>query len=260
MAITDIFNTSFFILLGICFIVIGVVGYYLSQIISQQNQKISGMVDLISTMAQEMEFIRGKTQHITFGAPPFLSGGAGVGGVTVQQKEEKQNHLIAVSDDEDDDEDDDDDDDDDDDEDDDEDDEDEEDETAPQDNIRIINFGQQSKEDESHYEINNQIEELEDTTDLDQDDDLDDDDEDDEDDQHESCEDAPLEMNVEQLEEKVDFQIFKKLDIDISQLDSKPVDYKKLSLEKLKSVAIEKNIENAAKMKKNELLKALESI
>ena len=259
MAITDIFNTSFFILLGICFIVIGVVGYYLSQIILQQNQKISGMVDLISTMAQEMEFIRAKTQHITFGAPQFFTGGSGVG-VTVQQKEEKQNHLIAVSDDEEDDDDDDDDDEEDDDDDDDDDDEDEEDETAPQDNIRIINFGQQSKEDDAHYEIDNQIEELEDTTDVDQDDDLDDDDEHDEDDQDESGEDAPLEMNVEQLEEKVDFQIFKKLDIDISQLDSKPVDYKKLSLEKLKSVAIEKNIENAAKMKKNELLKALESV
>jgi hypothetical protein len=206
MAITDIFNTSFFILLGICFIVIGVVGYYLSQIILQQNQKISGMVDLISTMAQEMEFIRAKTQHITFGAPQFFTGGSGVGGVTVQQKEEKQNHLIAVSDDEDDDDDDaededdeDDDDDDDDDEDDDDDDDDEENEAPTQDNIRIINFGQPIAEDEAHSEIENQIEELEDT---DQDDELD---EEDEDDQDESGE----EMNVEQLEEKVDFQIFK---------------------------------------------------
>lgn len=43
-------------------------------------------------------------------------------------------------------------------------------------------------------------------------------------------------------------------------MESKPADYKKLSLEKLKSIATEKNIDGASKMKKNELIKALENM
>jgi len=112
MAITDIFNTSFFILLGICFIVIGLVGYYFSQIILQQNKKISGMVDLISTMAQEMEFIRSKTLQMNANTivPQFFTGGSSVAGISSGVEKEIKNNLIPVSDDEDDDDEDDDDD------------------------------------------------------------------------------------------------------------------------------------------------------
>ena len=62
MALSDIFSTSFFLTIGIVLILIGVAGMYFSQLILQQNQKISGMVDLISTMAQEMDFIRSRIQ------------------------------------------------------------------------------------------------------------------------------------------------------------------------------------------------------
>ena len=267
MAITDIFNTSFFILLGICFIVIGVVGYYFSQIILQQNKKISGMVDLISTMAQEMEFIRSKTQQMSVGAntfvPQFFTGGSsGVSGSSSVIEKEIKTDLIPVSDDEDDEDDDDDDEEDDDDDDDEEDDDDEDDDEdeedkykdeKEQDNIRIINFVQQLNEQVEHFDqleiIENEIEELDD--DLEDSDDLEDD---------EDLEETEVEVVDQIPEEKKDFHFLKKLDVDISSLESKPTDYKKLSLEKLKSIAIEKNVEGASKMKKNELIKALENM
>ena len=257
MAITDIFNTSFFILLGICFIVIGVVGYYFSQIILQQNKKISGMVDLISTMAQEMEFIRSKTQQMSIGAntvvPQFFTGGSsGVSGSSSVIEKEIKTDLIPVSDDEDDEDDDDDDDEEDDEEDDDDEDEDEDEEDKDkdekeQDNIRIINFVQQLNEQVEHFDqleiIENEIEELDD--DLEDSDDL---------------EETEVEVIDQIPEEKKDFRFLKKLDVDISTVESKPTDYKKLSLEKLKSIASEKNVEGSSKMKKNELIKVLENM
>ena len=260
MAITDIFNTSFFILLGICFIVIGVVGYYFSQIILQQNKKISGMVDLISTMAQEMEFIRSKTQQMNLGAntfmPQFFTGGSsGVAGSSSVIEKEIKNDLIPVSDDEDDDDEDEDEDDDDDDDDENDDEDDEDEDKKEEDNIRIINFVQQLNEQVEHFDqleiIENEIEELDD--DLEDSDDL-------EDDADEDLEDTEVEVVDEIPEEKKDFHFLKKLDVDISSLESKPTDYKKLSLEKLKSIASEKNVEGASKMKKNELIKALENM
>ena len=82
MALSDIFSTSFFLTIGIVLILIGVAGMYFSQLILQQNQKISGMVDLISTMAQEMDFIRSRIQF---------------GGVVPNNNNNNNNNIHTIS-------------------------------------------------------------------------------------------------------------------------------------------------------------------
>uniref|UniRef100_A0A6C0H961 Rho termination factor N-terminal domain-containing protein n=1 Tax=viral metagenome TaxID=1070528 RepID=A0A6C0H961_9ZZZZ len=263
---------------------------YLNQKISQQNHKINGMFDLVNTMAQELNYIR-SSESSGISLQPFadqrqqvlanLSGGF----------RQSDSELIQVSDEEDDE--DDDEEDDEDDEDDDEDDEDEDDEDEDDDgeddedhdnddyeekntkNIKIINI----LSDSIYGSEKNDVEIIDDNDDDDNHDDDNDDDNDLSNDDDEPVELIDL-INHDVLEDQTNYNTFTKNDKieiinndDISNIDlsilktinisnsssNENIDYKKMSLTKLREIVVERNLAtDSSKMKKNELLKLLE--
>ena len=60
MAFTDLLSTSFLFSVAIIIILIGGIFAYVSYRMSEQDHKISSMVGLISTMAEELQFFRSK--------------------------------------------------------------------------------------------------------------------------------------------------------------------------------------------------------
>ena len=238
MALSDIFSTSFFLTIGIVLILIGVAGMYFSQLILQQNQKISGMVDLISTMAQEMDFIRSRIQFggvVSHNNTHIVSMNPGL--------EKREEGLIEVSDDEDEDEDDDD-----------EEDDEEDDESLEEDyhnksiiisslnlentnednseNIKVINLGGSCEEEEG--------EDIEDDA------------------SSSSSSDDEVEA-IKEFSIMDDLSILKSIEVDDFKTDNSAIDYKKLSMDKLKALVLEKKLsENASKLKKQDLIKLLE--
>ena len=276
MPISDIFTTPFLICLGICLLLLGLLGMYFTQKIMEQNHKITSMFELVSTMAEEMNAIRANIMIPQF-QPQFNMVSTPIGG--------QSESLIPVSDDEDD-EDDDDDDDEDDEDDDEEDEEDEEEDVLK---IKSINF---NNLESSAFNINNEVENLEELQILDEEDDYDDDDDDD-DDEEEDDNDENSNINITEELNLVDSELEEFTNLDFEKvangenapdahLESKPedlsflktinlesleepksfqvVDYKKLSLAKLKSLVVEKGlVTDSTKMKKNELLNLLGS-
>jgi hypothetical protein len=299
MAVSDIFSTPFLICLGICFIIIGLVGFYFTQKIAEQNHKISSMVALVSTMAEEVNFLRARLQVVTMNGTATMVGGGGVPSV-------KKNipDLIPVSDDESEEEDDDDDEEDDseneedEEEDEEEDDEDDEEKMTIEENIKIndidaqgsikvINIGE-SFNVNYEEELDNQIE-SEELSNGDDNDESSSDDELDELNEEEEGYTSKL-PNINNIKEELDIGTFNSslsfIDVGVDEDASKLleeittnstdllktinissleethnfdyVDYKKMSLPKLKSVVTEKNlVSDASKLKKNELLKLL---
>ena len=65
MGILENFNTTFFISLAITLLAVSSIYIYINYHISQQDHKISSMLGVISTMAQEIDFFR-KKLHIQF--------------------------------------------------------------------------------------------------------------------------------------------------------------------------------------------------
>ena len=98
MSLADIFSTPFLMCLGICLLLIGLIGMYLTQKLSDQDHKISSMMGLVSTMAEELNYVRGVIQvgmghpHVNSSPPPSNN---------IQQMREtsqKNDDLIEVSD------------------------------------------------------------------------------------------------------------------------------------------------------------------
>jgi hypothetical protein len=52
------FSNSFFICLGICLVVIGILSFLLSKEVLNQNHKITTMCDLVTTMAQDLQMLK----------------------------------------------------------------------------------------------------------------------------------------------------------------------------------------------------------
>ena len=252
MALSDILTVPFLISLGITLLLIGLVGFFFVQRLQEQNHKISSMFGLVTTMAEEMNFIRGRLQMMSYQGP--------INQVSTQNFEKQElveENLIPVSDDDDDDDDDDEDDDDEDEDDDDEDDE----ETMvielshdPNGGVKVINFDELLKSTEEPEENDNNSEELGDLDELDDIEEIDDENDDSE--QNGSDNSEVKQLNASDLE-------FIK-SIDISNLeeseDKNVIDYKKMSLNKLKEIAVAKGLvtENS-KATKNAILKLLGS-
>jgi hypothetical protein len=284
MALSDIFTVPFLVSLGITLLLVGLLGMFVVQRIQEQNHKMASMLGLVSTMAEELNFIRGRMQIMTH-APQ-------TGGLPVSQEKHafSQNsdvdNLIPVSDGENDS----------DSEDDSEDDsendsgDDEEDSEessllefiSPIENVielnpneieqhvKIINFGELVN---SQFEnVNEGPENLDEIQDLDDMGDLDDDSK-----SHgESDEETETETETE-TKNVINFDAEKNelsenatqekiinfiKSIDISNLeehsDSGNIDYKKMSMAKLKSVAVAKGlIQENSKATKNAILKML---
>ena len=99
MSFSELFSSSFLFSIGIVVVLIGVAFAYMTYRISDQDHKISSMVSLVSTMAEELQFFRNKLSSTNsnsnsvqqmqinplYNAPNFQGG----------------NNLIEVSDDED---------------------------------------------------------------------------------------------------------------------------------------------------------------
>jgi hypothetical protein len=232
MAISDIFSTSFLFSIGIIFILIGGIYIYFSQRFNEQDHKLNSMLGLISTMAAETQYFRSKLSQIQQKInlnddplTPVFNGGS----------------LIDVSDDEyeQEDEDTEDDEDDEDTEDEDQDDEDEDQDTEDQDtevdedqllSDEIEDLGQLINETNEiiktvHLESPIGITNLDDNITL-------------------SNNDFLKNISMSELEEIEDSQ--------------KTTDYKKMSLNKLRDIAVSTGLAtDASKLKKNDILKLL---
>jgi hypothetical protein len=267
--LTPILSIPFLLSLGISLILIGFVGVFFYQKITEQNHKISSMVDLISTMAEEMNYIRSRVQ--SGGAVTPLPSTTTAQQIPFFNSQENPN-LIHVSDDEgeseedDESEDEDDDDEDDDDEDDDDDEEDSDDEDE-QENVRVINISDSLLHS---IEESGDVEEIPSEDNDDMDDSSDDEDDLDDDKSSVSSEVEHKEVEVIKLnktmEEPQEFEPESLLDIDATLLKSihmtfptdENIDYKKLSLNKLRQIVSGKNLSSdSSKLKKQDLLKLL---
>jgi hypothetical protein len=273
MGLTDIFSTSTLICLGIMLLLVGAASMFFMQKMNDQNHKISSMLGLVSTMAEELNFVRSRMQILSSGVLSSQSGGSRE--ATYSNPQNSDNPLIPVSDDDDDTEGADDDDDDtegadeeDDDEDDtDEDDEDEDDDTEGADdeeeekqNIKTINMGETldvnihcealAEDEDNEGEGTSSNSELEDELESLSEENLD-----------EVENDTELTANESITLTNADF--IKSIDIsslEESKNDIESFDYKKMSLNKLRSIVIEKGLaSDSSKLKKNELLKMLNS-
>ena len=288
MAITDIFSTSLLISLAICLLLVGSVFMYFNQKIAEQNHKITSMFDLVSTMAEETNSVKYHIQMVAsrVGIPiamqqPYPQQQSGISMTEMNgglgQSNKPFNNLIAVSEgededeDEDEDEEDDEDDEDDEEDDDDEDDEDEEDDEDDEEDDDDEDDEDEADEDDHSDDDNQDIK-------INEEDGYDLDIENLENLNFESVADLPSEVS-ESLTES-DMKNLKTININISstdnendeeELDSEDIsdvnniknievlDYKKLSLNKLRSIVTEKGIvTDASKLKKHELLKLLE--
>jgi hypothetical protein len=76
MSITDIFTPSVVISLAISLLLIGLLGLYVSNKLSEQNHKLNSMFDLVSTLANEVSMVRSRSLGV---AQSVSIGGGGVG-------------------------------------------------------------------------------------------------------------------------------------------------------------------------------------
>ena len=301
MALTDILTIPFLMCLGITLVLIGVLGYLFMQRIQEQNHKISSMFELVNTMVEEMNFLKGRLQIMSYNAGPSYSqniqqfgAGAGIGGAEINLSQK----LIQVSDDENDTDEDEDDENDEDDSNSDEDSEDsdnnDEDSDSNSDtddkdktkieffasesqNVKIINFDEILEESKNDNESD--FSELDDVDDIDSDDTDNSDNENDNDDSEENGEPVKIidisetinldNSDIFELSKKIEIhsnetEILKTKTIDLSNISNNledsnnVIDYKKMSLNKLKEIAISKGlIAENSKATKNAILKLL---
>jgi hypothetical protein len=268
MGLFDVLNTTFLFQLAIVLFFVGILGLYIMQKINEQNHKINSMFELVSTLAGE---INNPHRSFPLRQASFVS----------PQLSRETHNLITVTDDEyEDDEDEDDEDQDEDDEDQDEDqdeddDYDDEDEENDEENfdeqIKSIHIGESIEDNYGSLHIeelvkplhleekeNNQQEEDED---IDFDDELDDLDLEDVEEieyQNQNQEESnkkdlvnPLNLN--------DTSFLKTIHLTEDEKNLEILDYKKLTIQKLRSIAVEKGfVTDASKLKKGDILKLLE--
>jgi len=99
MSLSDIFSIPFLICLSLCILLIGCSSIFFYQKISQQDHKISSMIGLISTMAEENQAFRlnlSNARHVEM-SNPLHNGGQRM---PVNSMNDEMPELIPVSDDE----------------------------------------------------------------------------------------------------------------------------------------------------------------
>ena len=249
MGLSDIITTPFLLCLGICFLLIGLLGYYFIQKINEQNHKMNSMLDLITTIANELNNVNARLHSVPVGAVQNYQ--------TTDLNQSPNNMLIPVSDDENDDinigsED----------EsyDDEEEDDEEEDDNAKS-FIKSINIGnvlnfnfddaklnediaedEDEDEDEDENYNNNDSDSVSISSEKEGDLDSEEEDEDEQHDKEKSFEEKPIQISdLEEIKESL------------------KIDYKKFALNKLRSMVIDKGFtSDASKLKKQDLIKLLE--
>jgi hypothetical protein len=256
-SLADLFSPTFLMFLGILVLVVAVMVVYFESKMRDQNHKIASMLSLVSTLAEDMNGVKMGLNQLAV---------TRMGGSFPQNFEQpleksrvpfnQETKLIEVSDGEDDD-------------DDDEDDDYDEDD-IDEDDIDEDDIDEDGSDDESNHEVvkvfkidmNNEEDNLE-LDDLDEElDELDD----------ELSEVNSLSSKSSKLTDKLEETIhaktfqeplnisadLKTISINLEDTHSDSLDYKKLSLPKLRSIVSEKGLAtDASKLKKNELLKLL---
>ena len=271
--IMDIFTPSFFILLAILFLLIALLVVYIETKWREQNHKISSMLSLVSSLAEEMNVLRFNLHQTT----NVNSDSESLYNKNITMTYQSQNnHLIPVSDDDEDDEEDqdnkddddeqngdDDDDDDDDDQDDDVDNDDDDNKTTifklnishefreeDEDNLEpeVIEIGEINDikvlKLESHENENVEYDEENDLAELDA---------------HSVSDLETLDSTSQQNKSNVKSIDLKSISFEENKTDEQEnIDYKKLSIPRLRTIVAEKKlILDSSKLKKNELLKLL---
>lgn len=248
MSFSDYLSVPFLISLGVTLLLVGIVGMFFTQRLQEQNHKINSMVGLVSAMAEEVNFIRSRVAQID-GISSNISGG-NIDASNYKNSSQLQNTLIEVSDGEDDS-------DDEETEDDDSDDSDTDSEEFDekighndideiQSNIKVINI----HDNNGNEEFENNIEDLNDS------------DSESDDESSDSKSESSESVNLVEIDSNTDLDA---LNFSLSNVNDKHlkvdldvVDYKKLSLNKLRSIVSDKGLsEDANKLKKPELLKLL---
>ena len=249
-SLADLFSPTFLMFLGVLVLVVALLVVYFESKIRDQNHKIASMLSLVSTLAEDMNGVKMGLNQLAV---------TRMGGSFPQNFEQplensripykQESNLIEVSDDEDDeDEDEDDDDDIDIDEDDiDEDDDDESDNESTQEvKVLKIDMNSQNQYEDSLSENNLELDDLDD----------------------ELSEVQSLSSKSSKLSDKLEETVYEKtiqeplsISADFKTISinlEESVDYKKLSLPKLRSIVSDKGLaSDASKLKKNELLKLL---
>jgi len=250
----DLFNPSFLTFLGILILLGSLLVVYFESKNREQNQKITAMFSVVSSLADEVNYVKNVLAHISLQGDSLHGGNPHLQENILEISEndlQKKNILISVSDDEQE-----------------EDDEDEQDSSSSEDEEgddldleSVDSSSSDSSEDlEESLEQNNvKVLKINATSDNDNDlkmDDLDHDINLDDDLQSISSE-SELE-NKEQPEVlNISSSEFKTININLEET-AENIDYKKFSLPKLKSIVAEKGLcEDASKLKKSDLLKLL---
>ena len=248
MGLSDFLTVPFLISLGITFILVGILGMFLSQRIMDQNHKISSMMGLVSSVVDELNYVRSNLQMMTVQPPLDKQVGAGLGAGFIPVAgpgpiDNEEQSLISVSDDSEEEEDSDED-----------EDEDEENEIITSEDlldkptIKVIDMGETMN---MNYLQEEEMEELEEDEELD-DEELEEDDEELEEEELEELEEEELEEELEELEKEQDKVVEDK------KIIEKP-DIKKMNLQGLREFANSRGIMgDISKIKKAELIKMIE--
>ena len=259
-SLADLFNPTFLMFLGILVLVVALMVVYFESKMRDQNHKIASMLSLVSTLAEDMNGVKMGLNQLAV---------TRMGGSFPQNFEQpleksrvpfnQETKLIEVSDGEDDDDDDDDYDDDIDEEIDiDEDDDNESDEESNHDVVKVfkIDMNSQNQYEDSLSGNNLELDDL--------DEELDELDDELSEVQSLSSKSSKLSNKLEEtvygetLQEPLNISDLKTISINLEDPHPDSLDYKKLSLPKLRSIVSEKGLAtDASKLKKNELLKLL---
>ena len=256
-SLADLFNPTFLMFLGILVLVVALMVVYFESKMRDQNHKIASMLSLVSTLAEDMNGVKMGLNQLAV---------TRMGGSFPQNFEQpleksrvpfnQETKLIEVSDGEDDD-----DDDDDDDYDDDIDEEidtDEDDDESNHDVVKVfkIDMNSQNQYEDSLSGNNLELDDL--------DEELDELDDELSEVQSLSSKSSKLSNKLEEtvygetLQEPLNISDLKTISINLEDPHPDSLDYKKLSLPKLRSIVSEKGLAtDASKLKKNELLKLL---
>lgn len=102
---TDIFNSTFFILLGILVLVVALIVVYFESKSREQNHKISSMLSLVSTLAEDMNGVKMGMHHLSLNAvgggsfqPPSQPVYNHLEETNMQLFQKNNDNLISVSD------------------------------------------------------------------------------------------------------------------------------------------------------------------
>jgi hypothetical protein len=264
-SLTDLFNPTFLMFLGILMLVVALLILYFENKMREQNHKIASMLSLVSTLADDMNGVKMGLNHLAirggqgFQNPHMPLNSSNLGTNSMVQH---NNNLIEVSDNDSED-----------------DDEDEEEleelesegsefdnnsinesDDDDEDNIKVIKLNVSNEDTEDNNE-SIEFDEVEDLADLDTNDELPE--------MDDNYVEQILDLKYEEKQTPLEEEIIHSKDLKTISINlgdeqvvttKESIDYKKLQIPKLRSIAIEKGLttnSEANKLKKSDILKLL---